>query len=75
MTARPLPCQPAPFDFAELMLAGGGHGSHVVGMPGKDKAREERLAAALRENLRRRKAQARDLQARTEEPTRLRPEG
>ena len=28
---------------------------------GKDKAREERLAAALRENLRRRKAQARQL--------------
>jgi hypothetical protein len=28
-------------------------------MPGKDKEREERLAAALRENLRRRKAQAR----------------
>jgi hypothetical protein len=27
----------------------------------KDKAREDRLAAALRENLRRRKAQARDL--------------
>ncbi|HXH54081.1 MAG TPA: hypothetical protein VNH53_11745 [Sphingomicrobium sp.] len=26
---------------------------------GKDKAREERLAAALRENLRRRKAQSR----------------
>jgi hypothetical protein len=30
-------------------------------MAEKDKAREERLAAALRENLRRRKAQARDL--------------
>jgi hypothetical protein len=28
-------------------------------MPDKDKQREERLAAALRENLRRRKAQAR----------------
>ena len=28
-------------------------------MSGKDKEREERLAAALRENLRRRKAQAR----------------
>jgi len=27
----------------------------------KDREREERLAAALRENLRRRKAQARDL--------------
>ena len=30
-------------------------------MSGKDKAREERLAAALRENLRRRKAQAREI--------------
>jgi hypothetical protein len=29
-------------------------------MSAKDKAREERLAAALRENLRRRKAQARE---------------
>jgi hypothetical protein len=31
-------------------------------MSAKDKAREERLAAALRENLRRRKAQARETQ-------------
>jgi hypothetical protein len=30
-------------------------------MADKDKQREERLAAALRENLRRRKAQAREL--------------
>ena len=30
-------------------------------MAEKDKKREERLAAALRENLRRRKAQSRDL--------------
>jgi hypothetical protein len=30
-------------------------------MTGKDKEREERLAAALRENLRRRKAQSRRL--------------
>jgi hypothetical protein len=30
-------------------------------MADKDKQREERLAAALRENLRRRKTQARDL--------------
>jgi len=30
-------------------------------MAGKDKEREDRLAAALRENLRRRKAQARGL--------------
>ena len=32
-------------------------------MTAKDKAREERLAAALRENLRRRKAQLRELDA------------
>jgi hypothetical protein len=30
-------------------------------MAGKDKEREERLAVALRENLRRRKAQAREI--------------
>ena len=34
-------------------------------MTAKDKAREERLAAALRENLRRRKAQARELDEKT----------
>lgn len=33
----------------------------MIGMAQKDKEREERLAAALRENLRRRKAQARKL--------------
>lgn len=33
-----------------------------------DKSREERLAAALRENLRRRKAQARKLDERQEKP-------
>ena len=38
-------------------------------MSEKDKAREERLAAALRENLRRRKAQARDTEAQKKEPT------
>ena len=32
-------------------------------MTAKDKAKEERLAAALRENLKRRKTQARDLHA------------
>jgi hypothetical protein len=32
-------------------------------MTGKDKEREERLAAALRENLRRRKAQTRKVAA------------
>jgi hypothetical protein len=36
----------------------------------KDKAREKRLAAALRENIRRRKAQARDAAAQPKkEPT------
>jgi hypothetical protein len=33
-----------------------------------DKAREERLAAALRENLRRRKAQSRDLRPQQSAP-------
>jgi hypothetical protein len=37
-------------------------------MSGKDKEREERLAAALRENLRRRKAQARELDTKPEKP-------
>ena len=36
-------------------------------MSAKDKEREERLAAALRENLRRRKAQARELDTKPEE--------
>ena len=36
-------------------------------MSGKDKEREERLVAALRENLRRRKAQARELDTKPEE--------
>ena len=36
---------------------------HVTAMTQKDKKREERLAAALRENLRRRKAQSRKLDA------------
>jgi hypothetical protein len=40
-------------------LARLGRERHLLGMAEKDKAREERLAAALRENLRRRKAQAR----------------
>ena len=34
---------------------------HLLPMAEKDKHREERLAAALRDNLRRRKAQARKL--------------
>jgi hypothetical protein len=33
----------------------------LADVTGKDKEREERLAAALRENLRRRKAQSREL--------------
>ena len=37
-------------------------------MTGKDKEREERLAAALRENLLRRKAQARELKDEKQEP-------
>ena len=37
----------------------------MIAMTEKDKAREEKLAAALRENLRRRKAQARALKAQT----------
>ncbi|QNM82392.1 hypothetical protein H8M03_10280 [Sphingomonas sabuli] len=32
-------------------------------MSGKDRSKEEKLAEALRENLRRRKAQARDLRS------------
>ena len=38
-------------------------------MTGKEKEREDRLAAALRENLRRRKAQAREAEAQKKEPT------
>jgi len=37
-------------------------------MSGKDKEREERLAAALRENLRRRKTQSRELKDEKREP-------
>jgi hypothetical protein len=36
-------------------------------MTDKDTAREERLAAALRENLRRRKAQSRELDSKPED--------
>ena len=59
MTGRPFACQP---------VAGGVFASHVLGMAERDKQREERLAAALRENLRKRKAQAREI--REEEPDR-----
>jgi hypothetical protein len=44
---------------APVNLAGPKRGRHVAQMTGKDKEREERLAAALRDNLKRRKAQAR----------------
>jgi hypothetical protein len=56
MKAAPARVNPA-FD----KLAAARRGSHVAHMTGKDKEREERLAAALRENLRRRKAQSRKL--------------
>jgi hypothetical protein len=52
MAAAPAPVNP---------LAGAELAGHVAQMPSKDKEREERLAAALRENLRRRKAQSREL--------------
>ncbi|HEV8407100.1 MAG TPA: hypothetical protein VGQ34_04120 [Sphingomicrobium sp.] len=42
-------------------LAGPQRARHVAHMTGKDKEREERLAAALRENLKRRKAQLRKI--------------
>jgi hypothetical protein len=50
MTARPAACQP-------VEPAGGAR--HVRAMSDTNKEREQRLAAALRENLKRRKAQAR----------------
>ena len=42
-------------------LAAAPHGDQMGTMGNKKKEREERLAAALRENLKRRKAQARAL--------------
>ena len=50
-------------DRARQPVAADAWPRHVVGMPEKDKQRDERLAAALRENLRKRKAQARDTRA------------
>ena len=41
-------------------LAGRKRAGHVAHVAGKDKDREERLAAALRENLKRRKAHFRE---------------
>jgi len=55
MTARPFACQP---------VADGVREGHVPASMAKDREREERLAAALRENLRRRKAQVRELSSR-----------
>jgi hypothetical protein len=49
-------------------LAGRRSGAHVVGMTANGKEREERLAAALRENLKRRKAQARTLKSDEDHP-------
>ena len=46
-------------------LPQGGRPSQVQAMPSKDEERSRRLAAALRDNLRRRKAQARDLAEQT----------
>src|SRR4051812_18962698 len=54
---------PMPTGGARQPVAGSARPRHVLGMPEKDKQREERLAAALRENLRKRKAQARDTRA------------
>ena len=48
---------------ARQPVAGRRRAGHLDDMAEKDKEREERLAAALRENLRKRKAQARDLGA------------
>ena len=46
--------------------------AHEAGKSGRDSAREERLQAALRENLKRRKAQSRgrasDLKTSTQKP-------
>jgi hypothetical protein len=50
MTGAALTCQP---------VAARPFSAHLIGMADKDKKREERLAAALRENLRKRKAQSR----------------
>jgi hypothetical protein len=52
MTARAFACQP---------VAGAAQRGHVAEAMTKDREREDRLAAALRENLRRRKAQSREL--------------
>ena len=53
---------------ASTQLAGRTCARHVAEMTSKDKEREERLAAALRENLKRRKAQARATKPESDEP-------
>ena len=58
MTGRAFACQP---------VAVGSCREHGTSMADKDREREERLAAALRENLRRRKAQARAAGPQTED--------
>ena len=57
MAATPAPVNP--HDSGKEMLAGGRARRHVAKMTPSDKKLEERLAAALRENLKRRKAQSR----------------
>ena len=53
MAVAPAPVNP---------LAAGERASHLAHMTSKDKEREKRLAAALRDNLKRRKVQARSQQ-------------
>lgn len=62
MEAAPTRVNPV-LRLAQDMVAGRRRERHVAHMTGKDKEREERLAAALRENLRRRKAQSREIGA------------
>jgi hypothetical protein len=63
MAGAPRHCQPAPWTLLATGLAGGAGSIRSRTMAKDDKDRAERLAAALRENLRRRKAQARDAAA------------
>jgi hypothetical protein len=67
MTGGPAACQPAHSTSLRTGLNSGPESGKGCRMSEKDKEREERLAAALRENLKRRKAQAREQDARTEE--------
>jgi hypothetical protein len=66
MAKRVTPVNPT-FVLAERMLARLSDDLLNRHMSSKDKEREERLAAALRENLRRRKAQARELDSKPDE--------